>query len=183
VTPANNLVVLPNSTLAKIGLTNLTKPDESHLIILPIRITSDSRPAEAKATCAELSWYCRKFTGEKGSHLSLSGALENPLEGPGPDFRGNFLLQNLTEIRERHISKGGAPGIVGFPHDASDGARTTFAKPFRTAWIVGSDVLADKRPTPALDCLNHVEKSQLICCLGKAVSTGWAKRGVNKVRL
>jgi small-conductance mechanosensitive channel len=43
-TPANNLVVLPNSTLAKVGLTNLTKPDESHLVILPIRVTSDSRP-------------------------------------------------------------------------------------------------------------------------------------------
>ncbi len=48
-TPANNLVVLPNSTLAKVGLTNLTKPDESHLVILPIRVSSDSRPAEVEA--------------------------------------------------------------------------------------------------------------------------------------
>jgi small-conductance mechanosensitive channel len=45
-TPANNLVVLPNSTLAKLGLTNLTRPDETHQVVLPIRISSNSRPVE-----------------------------------------------------------------------------------------------------------------------------------------
>lgn len=43
-TPANNLVVLPNSVLAKVGLTNLTRPDETHLIILTMRVSSEHRP-------------------------------------------------------------------------------------------------------------------------------------------
>lgn len=37
-TPANNIVVLPNSFLAKIGLTNVNRPDESHLLVLPLRV-------------------------------------------------------------------------------------------------------------------------------------------------
>lgn len=44
-TPAHNIVVLPNSALAKVTLTNLTRPDESHLIILPLRIAATERPA------------------------------------------------------------------------------------------------------------------------------------------
>ena len=37
-TPANNIVVLPNSVLAKIGLTNVNRPDESHQLVLPLRV-------------------------------------------------------------------------------------------------------------------------------------------------
>ncbi|MBL0370901.1 mechanosensitive ion channel family protein [Rhizobium sp. KVB221] len=44
-TPAHNIVVLPNSALAKIALTNLTRPDESHLIVLPLRIAAIHRPS------------------------------------------------------------------------------------------------------------------------------------------
>lgn len=44
-TPANNLVVLPNGVLAKVGLTNLTRPDETHLIVLTIRVSSEHRPS------------------------------------------------------------------------------------------------------------------------------------------
>lgn len=43
-TPAHNVVVLPNSVLAKVGLTNLTRPDETHLIVLVVRISADHRP-------------------------------------------------------------------------------------------------------------------------------------------
>ncbi|MGV1872584.1 mechanosensitive ion channel family protein [Agrobacterium rosae] len=43
-TPAHNIVVLPNSVLAKIGLTNLTRPDETHLIAFPVRISAEHRP-------------------------------------------------------------------------------------------------------------------------------------------
>lgn len=43
-TPANNIVVLPNSALAKVSLTNLTRPDETHLATLVIRIATDRQP-------------------------------------------------------------------------------------------------------------------------------------------
>jgi small-conductance mechanosensitive channel len=43
-TGAHNVVVLPNSVLAKVGLTNLTRPDETHLIALTVRIASLHKP-------------------------------------------------------------------------------------------------------------------------------------------
>lgn len=43
-TAANNIVVLPNSILARQGVTNLSRPDEIHLITLSIRIAIDQRP-------------------------------------------------------------------------------------------------------------------------------------------
>jgi small-conductance mechanosensitive channel len=44
-TGANNIVVLPNSILARQGLTNLSRPDETHLIALSIRIAATQRPS------------------------------------------------------------------------------------------------------------------------------------------
>jgi small-conductance mechanosensitive channel len=43
-TGANNIVVLPNSILARQGVTNLSRPDETHLIALSIRIAAAQRP-------------------------------------------------------------------------------------------------------------------------------------------
>ncbi|PSH62262.1 small mechanosensitive ion channel [Phyllobacterium brassicacearum] len=49
-TPANNIVVLPNSFLAKIGLTNISRPDETHLMVLPLRV----KPTRAPSYVAEM---------------------------------------------------------------------------------------------------------------------------------
>jgi small-conductance mechanosensitive channel len=43
-TGANNIVVLPNSILARQGVTNLSRPDETHLITLSVRIAATERP-------------------------------------------------------------------------------------------------------------------------------------------
>ncbi|MBK5567716.1 mechanosensitive ion channel family protein [Ensifer sp. SSB1] len=43
-TGAHNVVVLPNSALAKVGLTNLSRPDETHQIPLPIRVEASHSP-------------------------------------------------------------------------------------------------------------------------------------------
>jgi small-conductance mechanosensitive channel len=43
-TGANNIVVLPNSILARQGVTNLSRPDETHLIVLSVRIAARQRP-------------------------------------------------------------------------------------------------------------------------------------------
>ncbi len=43
-TSANNLIVLPNSVLAKLGLTNFSRPTETHQIKLPIRIAATRPP-------------------------------------------------------------------------------------------------------------------------------------------
>ncbi|CAH1691638.1 Small-conductance mechanosensitive channel [Hyphomicrobiales bacterium] len=43
-TGLNNIVVLPNSMLAKQSLTSLSRPDESHLITLDVRFAAGQRP-------------------------------------------------------------------------------------------------------------------------------------------
>ncbi|QRY64902.1 mechanosensitive ion channel family protein (plasmid) [Ensifer sp. PDNC004] len=47
-TSAHNVVVLPNSALAKVGLTNFSRPDETHQISLLIRIAADHSPGRAE---------------------------------------------------------------------------------------------------------------------------------------
>jgi len=44
-TIANNIVVLPNSVLAKLKLTNVSRPDESHLITLTVRVMPTKLPS------------------------------------------------------------------------------------------------------------------------------------------
>ena len=44
VTGAHNVVVLPNSILARQGVTNLSRPDETHQITLSVRIAATQRP-------------------------------------------------------------------------------------------------------------------------------------------
>ncbi|OCP05804.1 MULTISPECIES: mechanosensitive ion channel family protein [unclassified Ensifer] len=43
-TSANNVVVLPNSALAKVGLTNFNRPDQTHQILVLIRVAADHPP-------------------------------------------------------------------------------------------------------------------------------------------
>jgi small-conductance mechanosensitive channel len=43
-TGAHNVVVLPNSILARQGMTNLSRPDETHQIALLVRIAAKQRP-------------------------------------------------------------------------------------------------------------------------------------------
>lgn len=43
-TSAHNLVILPNSVLAKLGLSNVSQPDESHQIIVAIRVAPTRMP-------------------------------------------------------------------------------------------------------------------------------------------
>ena len=43
-TVAHNVVVLPNSILAKQGVTNLSRPDETHQIAVRVRIAATQRP-------------------------------------------------------------------------------------------------------------------------------------------
>ncbi|MBS0644040.1 MAG: mechanosensitive ion channel family protein, partial [Proteobacteria bacterium] len=44
-TGSNNLVVLPNSVLARLGLTSVSRPDESHLLTLTARVAPTQVPS------------------------------------------------------------------------------------------------------------------------------------------
>ena len=48
-TSANNIVVLPNSLLARQGLTSLSRPDETHQIALRVRFNSVQKPRDVES--------------------------------------------------------------------------------------------------------------------------------------
>jgi small-conductance mechanosensitive channel len=72
-TPANNIVVLPNSVLAKLGLTNLTRPDETHLITLTIRIAATQRPAVVEGIIGTALQACRCIVQNPVPVVALKG--------------------------------------------------------------------------------------------------------------
>jgi small-conductance mechanosensitive channel len=55
-TGANNIVVLPNSILARQGVTNLSRPDETHLITLSVRIAATETPRALSRTSCGQCW-------------------------------------------------------------------------------------------------------------------------------
>jgi len=57
-TGANNIVVLPNSVLAKLSLTNLSRPDERLLISLTVRIATTQAPHVIEETMREALGNC-----------------------------------------------------------------------------------------------------------------------------
>jgi small-conductance mechanosensitive channel len=72
-TPAHNVVVLPNSALAKLSLTNLTRPDESHLVVLAIRIAADRQPSAIEAILKSALEDCRFIVQEPKPIVAFKG--------------------------------------------------------------------------------------------------------------
>jgi len=72
-TPAHNVVILPNSALAKLSLTNLTRPDESHLITLVIRIAADRHPSAIEAVLTSALKECRYIVQEPPPVAAFKG--------------------------------------------------------------------------------------------------------------
>ncbi len=58
-TAAHDFVVLPNSVLAKQGVTNLSRPDETHQIALSVRIRATQRPRRIE----EIMWSVLQASG------------------------------------------------------------------------------------------------------------------------
>lgn len=72
-TPAHNVVVLPNSALAKLSLTNLTRPDESHLVTLAIRIAADRQPSTIETILTSALGKCRCIVQDPKPVVALRG--------------------------------------------------------------------------------------------------------------
>lgn len=70
-TGAHNIVVLPNSVLAKIGLTNLTRPDETHLIALTVRIAATHKPRLVEAVMKTVFDSCASIVRQAPAVVAL----------------------------------------------------------------------------------------------------------------
>lgn len=72
-TAAHNVVVLPNSVLAKLGLTNVSQPDENHQIMLAIRVVPTRMPRFILEVMQTALDNCNSIVKEPPPSVSLAG--------------------------------------------------------------------------------------------------------------
>ena len=70
-TGANNIVVLPNSVLAKLGLTNLSRPDERQLISVNVRIAKTQAPHVIEEIMREALGNCGRIVKDPAPLVAL----------------------------------------------------------------------------------------------------------------
>jgi len=72
-TGAHNVVVLPNSVLAKLGLTNVSQPDENHQITLSVRIAPTRMPRTIVEVMHAVLESCNSIVQEPPPTVGLVG--------------------------------------------------------------------------------------------------------------
>lgn len=70
-TGAHNLVVLPNSLLAKLSLTNLSRPDETHWISQSVRIAASQGPQDSIETLRGMLRACDEILRDPAPIVAL----------------------------------------------------------------------------------------------------------------
>ena len=70
-TGANNIVVLPNSVLAKLSLTNLSRPDERQLMTLTVRIAATHAPHIIEEAMHAALQKCQRIVREPAPLVAL----------------------------------------------------------------------------------------------------------------
>jgi small-conductance mechanosensitive channel len=137
-TPAHNVVVLPNSVLAKVGLTNLTRPDETHLIILVVRIAAQHRPGDVEQVMRAALQGCGCIVQDPPPNVALKAidaiAIEAELQ-----FRVTTPA-NRTPARNEVID-------VIYNSCAENGL--SFAPPAQSYLNIIPGIAADRRALPA----------------------------------
>lgn len=121
-TGAHNVVVLPNSFLAKLGLTNISRPDETHLLSLNIRIAPTRMPVLIQQVMTSALASCNSIVREPPPVVALktldATALEIELQ-----FRVSSPNQRTTARNEvldlvyRHCKSAGL--LLAVPSSAT----------------------------------------------------------------
>ncbi|KEC73738.1 UNVERIFIED_ORG: small-conductance mechanosensitive channel [Rhizobium esperanzae] len=79
-TGGNNVVVLPNSFLAKLALTNVSRPDETHLLILAIRIAPTRMPSSIRHVMVSALASCNSIVRDPPPVVAFKGLDATALE-------------------------------------------------------------------------------------------------------
>jgi small-conductance mechanosensitive channel len=70
---ANNVVVLPNSYLAKLGLTNVSRPDETHSVAVNVRVVPTRMPSIVADVMQTVLSSCNTIVREPPPLVALKG--------------------------------------------------------------------------------------------------------------
>ncbi|KQY22507.1 mechanosensitive ion channel domain-containing protein [Rhizobium sp. Root482] len=123
-TSAHNLIVLPNSVLAKLGLTNFSRPTEAHQLELSIRIALTQPPNLSMEILRLALSSCNLISREFQPTVSLQG-----MDAMGIDV---LLLFHVSTIGERTAARNEVIDLV-FRHCRANGV--ALAMPTGSNWI------------------------------------------------
>ncbi len=117
-TGLNNIVVLPNSLLAKQSLTSLSRPDESHLLTLSLRFAAGQRPRIIEDAMRSVLEASRRIAKEPSPAVALKGidatAIEVELQ-----FRVASIATGTAARNE----------IIDLVHDRCEASGLSLAEP------------------------------------------------------
>jgi small-conductance mechanosensitive channel len=146
-TGAHNVVVLPNSILAKVGLTNLTRPDETHLIALTVRIASIHKPRDVEAVMKTVLESCGTIVRQATSVVALrsidAAAIEVELQFRVADPSHRTPARNeIIDLIHQHCKQNGL--LLAMPPQSyfcalpstDEGASITVGTAVRSAGVI-----------------------------------------------
>lgn len=91
-TAENNVVVLPNSLLAKLGLTNIDRPNGTHLLTLRVRILPTRAPAAVFEVMRAVLSGCRCIVADPPPVVALKG-----LDATALDIELQFRVESPAQ--------------------------------------------------------------------------------------
>lgn len=132
-TGAQNLVVMPNSVLAKQGLTNVSKPDETHQVVLGVRIVPTRTPAFILKVMLDALISCNNIVQEPPSSASLMG-----IDAAAIDIQ---LFFRVTTLAQRSAARNDLIDLI-YRHCIANGL--VLARPVGTQIIQDGEITAPK---------------------------------------
>lgn len=132
-TNAHNLVVMPNSVLAKQGLTNVSGPDETHQVALGVRIVPMHAPALVAEVMRDALSSCNSIVQEPPSIVSLTG-----IDACAIDIQ---LCFKVTSVAQRSAARNDVIDLV-YRHCKANGL--VLAMPLGTQIFQDGQIAAPK---------------------------------------
>jgi len=127
-TAANNIVVLPNSYLAKIGLTNVSRPDETHQMTFRVRVSATRNPSAVVDVVQQALLGANVIVQEPPPVVALQGLDAIAL--------GLDICFNVRHIADRIAAQN---EIVDLLYRQFRAERMEFAPPAQSFSIAGND--------------------------------------------
>jgi hypothetical protein len=111
-TGANNIVVLPNSVFAKLGLTNISQPNETHFLKMTVRVAPTRMPSIIEDVMQAVLAGCNSIVREPPPQVALksldAAALEIELQFQvtNPSLR-TIARNEVIDLFYRHCKSAG----------------------------------------------------------------------------
>lgn len=185
-TGAHNIVVLPNSVLAKLGLTNLSRPDETHQIALTVRIAPTRMPSVVDDVMRSVLESCNSIVREPPPVVAMRGidatAIEVELQFrvKGPAQR-TPARNEVIDLVYRHCKSNGLllamPAGTAFAmtevpnEETTSSSRVTPLELIEAIPVFSSLTGEEKRSLAASAATRHFQPGAVIAREGETLSS------------